>query len=310
VNRALFVLLAFGFAVSAQAKPFSIGLIGDVPYHEAPETWERVQAGLNHADLAFIVHVGDINPSDLAPTDKVLQTRLAEFNAFRHPLIYTPGDNEWTDTHLAKAGSFDPLERLAQLRALFFSDERSLGRRTLTLSRQGAAVDHGPLPENSRWTQGGIVFLTVHNVGSNNGLGRNAAGDAEHAGRNRANLAWLREGFAEAQRTHAPGLMIFTHAEMFTNRKPEELVGAREFLSELEQLTVAFAPKPVVLVHGDSHYFRVDMPLMVTKTQRRIVNFTRAEVFGDDDVHWLRCDIDPNSADVFRFVPQIIPENH
>ena len=51
------------------------------------------------------------------------------------------------------------------------------------------------------------------------------------------------------------------------------------------------------------------MPLVSTRSKRRIVNFTRAEVFGDDDVHWLRCDIDAKSPEAFRFVPQIISEN-
>jgi hypothetical protein len=64
-----------------------------------------------------------------------------------------------------------------------------------------------------------------------------------------------------------------------------------------------------MLVHGDSHYFRVDMPMEDPQTRRRIVNFTRVEVFGDDDVHWVRCDVDPASPEVFRVVPQVIPAN-
>ena len=35
-------------------------------------------------------------------------------------MIYVPGDNEWTDCHRANNGGYDPLERLAFLRAMFY----------------------------------------------------------------------------------------------------------------------------------------------------------------------------------------------
>ena len=45
--------------------------------------------------------------------------------ALRHasttPLVYTPGDNEWTDCHRANNGAYDPLERLATVRETFFA---------------------------------------------------------------------------------------------------------------------------------------------------------------------------------------------
>ena len=48
---------------------------------------------------------------------------------------------------------------------------------------------------------------------------------------------------------------------------------------------------------------------------RRLENFTRVETFGDhqengdNDVHWLRVDVDPRSREVFSFQPQIVPAN-
>ena len=52
-----------------------------------------------------------------------------------------------------------------------------------------------------------------------------------------------------------------------------------EFLAALETETLAF-PKPVVLVHGDSHIFRIDQPLLSSKTGRVIENFTRVETLA------------------------------
>ena len=69
-----------------------------------------------------------------------------------------------------------------------------------------------------------------------------------------------------------------------------------------------------MLVHGDSHYFMIDKPLL-DSSGRRVENFTRVETFGDhqengdNDVHWLKALIDPQSRDVFAFQPQIVPAN-
>lgn len=44
-------------------------------------------------------------------------------------------------------------------------------------------------------------------------------------------------------------------------------------------VTIAFG-KPVAYVHGDSHYFRIDKPLLDANGIRAL-NFTRVETFGD-----------------------------
>ena len=45
--------------------------------------------------------------------------------------------------------------------------------------------------------------------------------------------------------------------------------------------------KPVVYVHGDSHLFRVDESLVVSRSLRIIENFTRVEIFGCPYSPWL-----------------------
>ena len=89
--------------------------------------------------------------------------------------------------------------------------------------------------------------------------------------------------------------------------------GYVSFLTKLRQLTIDFR-KPVVYVHGDSHYFRVDKPFL-DSTGKRLENFTRVETFGDhqengiNDVHWVKALVDPNSRDVFAFQAQMVPAN-
>src|SRR5581483_6106539 len=189
-------LAALLLAACAPAQDFSFALIGDLGYQPKEEPMvERVFAALAGERLAFVVHDGDLGrPSNGSCSDEHWSRRLAQFEASPHPLVYTPGDNEWTDCNAADgAPGFEPLERLRSLRGRFFGSERSFGRRTLTLTRQPG------YPENARWTMSGITFVTLHVVGSNNGRGRTPAGDAEYAARTAADIAWMRAGFASAK---------------------------------------------------------------------------------------------------------------
>ena len=62
-------------------------------------------------------------------------------------------------------------------------------------------------------------------------------------------------------------------------------------------------------LHGDTHLLRIDKPLYSKKTNRAFETFTRVETFGDPDTHWVRVTVDPRDAQLFRFDPQIIPDN-
>src|SRR5262249_12711492 len=101
---------------------------------------------------------------------------------------------------------------------------------------------------------------------------------------------------------------------------PASQDGIHDVLSKLRDLTIDFR-KPVVLVHGDSHYFLVDKPLLDDK-ERLVENFTRVETFGDNTftnpphpewdnnhVHWVKALIHPQSRDVFAFQAQVVPAN-
>jgi hypothetical protein len=169
-------------------------------------------------------------------------------------VIYTPGDNDWTDCWEERAGSYDALERLGSLRDTFFAGEQSLGRRTVPLTRQSADADYAALRENARWSHSGVTFLTVHYV--TEVLGRTPETDAEFAERDAANLAWLRRGFLAAQTTGSQGVVIFTQANPFPTYAggrgvaPEPRPGFSDFWSALEEETRAYG-KPVLLIHGE-----------------------------------------------------------
>jgi hypothetical protein len=89
--------------------------------------------------------------------------------------------------------------------------------------------------------------------------------------------------------------------------------GYAEFLTALRAEVIAFR-RPVAYVHGDSHYYRVDKPLLDT-AGRRIENFTRVETFGNNagngtnDVQWVKVKVDPRSREVFSYEAMIVPGN-
>ena len=108
--------------------------MGDTPYSDAEEAQLRPMIQRMNAErLAFVVHVGDIISGRGDCSDRAFAHAKSIFDAFAHPFILTPGDNEWTDCH---RGGFDPLQSLERIRTLFHSGDRSIGRRTIPLIRQ------------------------------------------------------------------------------------------------------------------------------------------------------------------------------
>jgi hypothetical protein len=325
----------------AQSGTMEFAIIGDMPYVARQEKeFVNVMKEIDAADLAFVVHTGDFwfdglawnaNRKGLPPcADETFEDRLKLAQESKHPFILTPGDNDWVDCHRAKPRAYDPLERLAKLRQMYFQGGQSLGQRNMRLTRQSDNSRYSKFRENVRWSYGGVQFVTLHMTGSNNNLGRTREMDAEYAERNTANLAWMREAFKQAKQNGSKAIMIVAQANpQFENTwagilqkrymlgglgikppKQKRSTGFDEFLTALEEETLAFG-KPVVYVHGDTHTFRIDKPLVGSFNggKRFIENFTRVETYGFPNTHWIRVTIDPDDPNVFRFKQEIVDAN-
>jgi hypothetical protein len=318
---------------------YAIGLWGDLPYSTVQEEQglPNLFADMNHAQLAFTVHDGDLKAGSGSPCDNALYQRaLGWFNSLEGAAMFTPGDNDWTDCDRASNGGFDSRERLDYERHLFFSTPYSLGTHPLAQEVQSTPLClglNGPARcvENRRWTYKGVTYATVNVQGSCNNLcDTPPTGDPdEYASRNAADIAWLQQTFAAAKAAGSAAVMIMGQADPGFDqsdptraplRDPRTLAetdgqpnGFKDFLTTLRNLTIDFK-NPVVYVHGDSHYFRIDKPLQ-DAAGRRLENFTRVETFGDNqangvnDVQWVKALVDPHSRDVFAFQPQIVPAN-
>lgn len=289
---------------------FAFALIGDMPYGPGGEVkYPNVQREIDAERLAFVVHDGDFKNGSSLCDDATFYNRYDLFNRSAHPFVYLPGDNEWTDCHRVNNGAYEPLERLALLRQLFTQGEYSLGQRSIKLERQSAVPGHALYRENVRWERGEVLFVGLHVVGSNNNLGRTPSADAEYQARNAANLAWLRSAFELARQRKLRAVMLIMQANpnFELPASDPERTGFNDLIAALRAHTIEFA-NPVVLVHGDSHYFRIDKPLL-DNAGRRLENFTRVETFGAADVHWLRATVDFRDPNVFSFEQRIVRAN-
>jgi len=278
---AVIALLACGAAAPAS---FTIALLGDTPYSqdEAASFMEMLHE-INGEDVAFVVHIGDFKNGWTSCGDPVFAQRREMFAASRHALIYLPGDNDWTDCWRFLAGGYDPLERLARLREIFFRVPMSLGMQPLPLARQSDVAPAHPYPEHVRWTRGHVLFAGFNLPGGDNNLGRMPQ---EHAQRDAAARDWLKQAFALAHREKLSAVVVLFQANPFTeSMQPRR--GYTEFLDLLALETAAFGGQ-VMLVHGDTHHYRIDRPLSHPGTRKPLANFTRVEVFGSPSVNWVR----------------------
>jgi hypothetical protein len=296
-------------------RAFSFVALGDMPYKlpdDIPK-FDRLIATVNKLKPAFTLHVGDIKGGSTACSDAELQRALDQIQTFEGAVVYTPGDNEWTDCHRRDAGNFDPRERLTKLRAMFFPQPaKSLGKARMDIESQAQVMPaHAAYVENSRFAKNDVQFIGVHVVGSNNGFeAQDPAAATEFFARDKANVAWIDASFKRAQETNARAVVVFMQAEFDQARFPNGAMprqsGFASVLDAIERGGRAFG-KPVLIVNGDEHF--IELKPMRNSRGQPIPNVLKLMVYGENDVHAVRVIVDPDSPGVFGFVPLIVPEN-
>jgi hypothetical protein len=312
-----------------------VALWGDEFYNDDPvakaEQIEQTIGSMNDHHLDFTIFAGDTKNGHVLCTDQAIGQDVADiFNSLEAPTLYSVGDNEWTDCHRTSNGSYDPLERLTYLRQVFFDKPTTQGNDPIPVQRQGELSQ--AYSENSRFVMNNVEFVALHIPGSNNNLvvtdkqcfkksNRTQAdcdaATAEYHARNVQNVAWLQDAFQEARDHNYAGILIAIQADVYF---PFELSdggyqddflpqldadnGYSDFFHTLVEETHAFNGQ-VVLVHGDSHYFKVDKA-MYDDDGQLTANFTRVEVFGSADNSWVEMTVDPSTERVFSFKPVVL----
>lgn len=264
--------LAHAGTPPGQAKPGhdTFTVIGDLPYGTdelaALPGWVDT---INASKSDFTVHLGDIKSGSQQCTTSYYETIRSQFDRFTAPLVYTPGDNEWTDCHRTNNGAYNPLERLGVIRSLFFDHPGvTLGQDPMTVKSQ---TERG-LPENVSFRRSGIDFATLHVVGSNNdlqswtGIG-NTAATPQQVDEEQARMAGavdqVRQTVATATKKHDAAVAFFLQADMFDptyTPTPSDISAFTPLVHALVDATNSFDGE-VYLFNGDSHLYNSDQPL-------------------------------------------------
>lgn len=319
---------AFLVACDAQAQPqFSFAAIGDAPYEPVANGrqvypslgYEKLISHINSdPSIEFSIHIGDIKAGTTLCEASVYDTNFVYFNLFLNPLIFTPGDNEWTDCHRANNGSMDPLERLFLLRTMFFDGNKSLGQNPIPLFK-----DRLPYVENSIWRQRPAMFVALHQSGSNNNRDRRTGlfvdpTDSEYTARNQSNMEFLDIVFLQAHYNPQVKLVVIaSQANPFERfLEPGQgytISGYSDFIDKLRTFVAANPDKQVLYIGGDTHTPRADHPLtdiypsmtQLTSAGTPYPNFTRLEVYAQTAAFskWYKVTVNPDGT------PGIVTQN-
>lgn len=296
--------LAIGAATAGAGNPntLTLAVFGDSPYLD-PSFAPHTEFAATPAFIATInadpsvqetIHVGDIHSGSEPCTTAYDQSIYNLWTAFQQPLIYTPGDNEWSDCTKVKEepGSDNdnvvthpnlPLENLATIRSIFFANPGwTLGQHPMQVFSQANAYDpaypaDAQYVENVMWEQSKTVFVTLNLPGgSNNDIDPwyakthpspwNPNQQIEMDQRTGADVRWLNAAFAQAEADNAHNVVIIGQADMWdTTDAPSHQTNYEPIIAAMASNSAAYG-KPVLYLNGDSHIYRSDDPLQQGST--------------------------------------------
>lgn len=310
----LLATCALSLTAFADAKPHkpiirgisTVAVYGDAPYGTSPTDTAELQAtpafiaSINaDPDVSLVMHAGDIHSGKQYCTAKYDHTIRELFNTYQDPLIYTPGDNEWTDCHKtgegggaynAGTGQIDymkdskghlidyaggnPIANLDFIRSIFFNRPGHAIGGTKVVTTQAQAFDpkypsDAQFVENVMFKQSSTIFVTLDQPGGSNDDNDIWYGtptmsqdqSQEIADRDAANLHWLDAAFDKATAERAKAVVIVLQADMWdVGDSASHQTQFEPLIAEIAARTTAFG-KPVLLINGDSHTYRSDNPL-------------------------------------------------
>jgi hypothetical protein len=336
------IAIAAAAASAGNPNTLTLAVYGDAPYGTSnPDTAEFTAtpafiSSINaDASVQEVIHVGDIHSGSQKCTVAYDQSIYNLWTAFRDPLVYTPGDNEWSDCTKPKelpgsdfaADSQMPLTQLGQVRSIFFAHPgQTLGQNPMQVTSQADAFDpahpeDAQFVENVMWQQSDVVFVTINLPGGSNNdqdvwfgvQTETPAQTQERTQRTAADLRWLDVAFGVAQRTHAAGVVIVAQADMWDPEKGAAHQTAYEPFVQSVASHAADLGAPALMFNGDSQVYRSDNPLSSTASCAwelpdacpsvafmhpgyEVPNFRRVVVHGSTfPLEWLKLTVDPRA---------------
>jgi len=287
-----------------------LAVTGDMPYGASPtDTVEfdaspaYIAAINSDKDVSMVLHAGDIHSGKQYCTQAYDTSIYSQWATFKAPLVYTPGDNEWTDCHKKKEGGGaynattglidyvvnsssnlvdyaggDPVANLELVRSVFFAAPGKTLGGSMSVHTQAQEYDPGhptdsSYVENVWFEKSGVLFVTLNIPGGSNNAtdpwyGVPTMSPAQQtlvANFTGAALRWLDAAFTKAAANGDKAVVIMEQADMWDldglTMADQHLTQYKQYVDKIVGLTSTFA-KPVLLINGDSHFYRSDNPLM------------------------------------------------
>jgi hypothetical protein len=287
-----------------------LAVLGDMPYGASPTDTVEFDASPAYItaingdkDVSMVLHTGDIHSGKQYCTQAYDTSIYSQWAAFKAPLVYTPGDNEWADCHKKKEGGGaynattglidyvfdsssslvnyaggDPVANLELVRSVFFAAPGKTLGGSMTVHTQAQEYDpahptDSSYVENVWFEKSGVLFVTLNIPGGSNNATdpwygvptMNPAQQTLVANFTGAAMRWLDTAFTKAAANGDKGVVIMEQADMWDldglTMANQHLTQYKQYVDKIAGLTTTFA-KPVLLINGDSHFYRSDNPLM------------------------------------------------
>ena len=239
---------------------FTVAVYGDAPYGTKPTDTAEFAAtpafidSVNaDPDVSTVIHVGDIHSGKRYCTEAYDRSIYDLWTRFADPLVYTPGDNEWTDCHKPGEGGGtynattgqidyvtdpatglprdyaqgDPVANRQLVRSIFFAHPgQTLGGGDLRVLSQAQVADpahpaDAQFVENVMWQRNRTLFVTLDVPGGSNddadpwygAPAESARQQQERQQREAADLRWLDLAFLAAHRSNVTSVVLVTQAD-------------------------------------------------------------------------------------------------
>lgn len=246
----------------------TIVIVGDMPYSDTEKQMLQGPNGslyqlINKTQPSAVLHLGDLKSGSTSCTNTLLNEHKALLaQLYPTKIIYTPGDNEWTDCdRKSLTPNFDELERLDYLITLMYQTPPLLESGLANIEAQQHKI------ENKLWVNDRLAIATIHLVGTSNGRTAIKKSNTKQAIaqanlRDEMNFSWLKKIEGKAQSFDA--LIIAFHADIYNNSQIETGPCNDEALTKCDaypsyrQLFKDLAKrlnKPILITHGDTGEF-------------------------------------------------------
>jgi len=264
-KKIIFILLA---TTSSTLLAQTIVILADTPYSDKEKQMLQGPSGLlyrlvNEAKPSVVMHLGDFKNGGKSCTDDLLtQHKALLAQIYPGKVIYTPGDNDWTDCDREYLPyNFDELERLDFLIKLMFQTPPLLTENLPSIMTQHAQI------ENKLWINERVAISTLHIVGTSNGRVNISKSNQQLTikkadVRDNKNLAWLQQ--IEENSEHFDALIIGFQADIYQQSVLESdscgdsSLKACDAFAAYRQAFKDLAKrinKPVLISHGDTGEF-------------------------------------------------------